>query len=79
MSKIYCLSIPEFTGRAAYDANSNLQYYGEAMPGSATSAAVWRIKKLTYDSSNNLLSILWADGDDQMDNIWDNYASLTYS
>lgn len=49
-------------------------YHGLAKPGTATSAAAWRI--LAEDTSGN---ILYADGDDNFDNVWDNYSSLSYS
>lgn len=42
----------EYTG-------TNLIYKGFARPGASTSAAVWQIAKLTYDGSNNLLSVIW--------------------
>ena len=63
----------------AYDASNNLEYVGTAFPGTATSAALWRIKNLTYDGSNNLTGVLWADGDTNYDNVWDDRASLSYS
>ncbi len=54
-----------------------MNYVGEASIGTATSSAAWRIKKITYTGSS--LSITWADGDDNFDNVWDNRASLSYS
>lgn len=54
-------------------------YVGEADPGSATSAAVWRIKRLDESSTNPELIIKWASGNDNFDKIWDNRLSLTYS
>jgi hypothetical protein len=63
---------------------TNLIYKGFARPGASTSAAVWQIAFLTYDGSNNLLSIQWpqdanghASNDYQF--IWANRASYTYS
>ncbi len=53
-----------------------LTYIGNAVIGSATSAAVWQIKRL--DATAGLIK-LWADGNDNYDNIWDNRASLSYS
>jgi len=57
---------------------SNLLYLGEAPPGSATSAAAWRIQKYTY-SGSNLTDTQYADGDEEFDNVWDDRASLSYS
>lgn len=63
---------------------TNLTYRGFARPGASTSAAVWQIAKMTYDGSNNLLTITWpqdpsghASNDYQF--IWSDYASYTYS
>lgn len=57
-----------------YDEGATYTYIGEAAPGTATSAASWRIKRLT--NADN--TIIWADGDTNQDNIYDNRASLTY-
>jgi len=61
-----------------YDGSDNVIYYGLASPGSATSAAVWQIKKLTYAGSN-LTSMRWANGAKTFANVWDNRAALSYS
>lgn len=57
------------------DSGSTYTYFGFAAPGSATSAARWKIKRLTQ--ATNVFQL--ADGNDQYDNIWDNRASLSYS
>src|SRR5574343_1418391 len=56
------------------NASSTVMYVGEAAAGSATSAAVWRIKKLDTSSG---VALSWADGDTSFDNVWDARASLT--
>ena len=63
-----------------YDAAAtpNLVYLGLAVPGTATSAAAWQIRKFTTSGSNPT-SMLWAGGSGTFTNIWDNRASLTYS
>lgn len=63
---------------------TNLIYKGFARNGKATSAAVWQIAKMSYDGSNNLLTILWpqdANGNANSDYqfVWDNRATYTYS
>lgn len=63
---------------------TNLVYKGRARPGASTGAAVWQIAKLTYDGSNNLLSITWPqDSNGKASNdyqfIWTSRASYTYS
>ena len=63
----------------AYDASDNIEYAGWANIATATSAASWRVINLSYDGSNNLTAITWADGNNSFDNIWDNRAALSYS
>jgi hypothetical protein len=59
------------------DASSTVTYVGEAPFGAVASDANWRIFKLT--SSGTVLSLTWADGNDNFDNVWANRASLSYS
>ena len=68
-SNIYTLRLDE--------ADSSTVYVGEAITGSATSGAVWRIKRIL--TSGTVLSILFADGNTNFDNVWDNRGSLSYS
>jgi len=51
-------------------------YIGEAVIGSSAASAVWRVKRL--DETSGLI-ILWADGNENFDNVWNNYATLTYN
>lgn len=53
-------------------------YRGNAIPGTATSAASWRIEEITIAVDGDV-SILFADGNDSFDNIWNNRAGLSYS
>lgn len=53
-------------------------YRGDALPGVATSAASWRIQRMTMQSDGDI-EILFEDGDDLFDNIWDNRLSGVYS
>lgn len=57
--------------------SSVLTYIGETKPGTATSGALWRIKKIAV--SGTVTTISFADGDDLFDNVWDNRGSLTYA
>jgi len=52
-------------------------YLGEALPGTATSDPLWRIKKVNISGAN--ISIAWAAGTPTFQNIWDNRASYAYS
>jgi hypothetical protein len=60
------------------EAAASLTYIGEALPGTATSASTWRIKRMDESASPDL-EILWADGDANFDNVWDDRAILSYS
>lgn len=62
-----------------YVGGSNPTYIGLAVPGTATSTAAWQIRKLTFDGSNNVTSILFAGGSFAYTAIWDNRAALSYS
>ena len=51
------------------------EYTGLADPGTATSAALWRIlRETTADGT-----LLYAGGTGNFTNVWDNYAGLSYS
>lgn len=45
--------------QGVYDGNGNLIYKGFAIAGTSITAQAWQIAKLSYDGSNNLLSITW--------------------
>jgi len=70
---------PENTILLEYDAFNNPIYLGEAGIGVASSEAKWRIRRLTYDGSNNVTAIKWAGGTTRFDKVWDNRATYTYS
>jgi YD repeat-containing protein len=65
--------------RAEYDGNSLLIYFADAVPGSVDSAAVWRIRKLTYDGNGNFTAMTWPSGSTDSTFIWDDRAGYTYS
>lgn len=50
-------------------------YIGKATPGSATSSAVWQVKKI--DTASDII-ITWADSNANFDNLFSNPSSLTY-
>lgn len=60
-------------------ATDNVEFIGEAAPGSSKASAAWRIRKLTYNTDNNIIDIQFADGDVKFNNIWDDRESLAYS
>lgn len=80
----------EFRGQYA---GTNLTYKGFARPGASTAEPVWQIAFLTYDGSNNVLTIQWplrkvnpwdatsADTNapsNDYEFIWDDRTSYTY-
>lgn len=64
--------------KIAYDGAGNITHFGRAAPGSNTFDAVWEIRRLNYDGAGNPTGWEYADGNGNFDNIWDNYASLSY-
>ena len=76
--RVKMLEDDPYTQRLAYNAMGMVEYIGLASPGALTSAAVWKIKKLVYVGTG-VTEILWADGSNAFNQIWDNYAALSYS
>lgn len=68
--------MPELIQLFAYS-GSNVEYIGEANPGTSVASAKWRIKKLVY-SGSNVTQILWASGTDLFDKRWSQKATYTY-
>lgn len=61
-------------------ASDTVTYIGWAAPGTATSAASWRVKRITESSlGSGDYEMVFADGDSDFDNVWDNRASLSYA
>lgn len=59
---------------------TEVEYAMEADPGTLSSAAKWRIKKIAYDGgTNNVASVKWASGNMNFDKVADNYANYVYS
>jgi len=58
-----------------YDDNDTYTYVGKAVPGTATSDALWSIKRIT----NSTGDITWADSTFEYLKIWDNRASYSYA
>ena len=56
--------------------DTNIYYLGKAVYGTATSSALWQIKKI--DSTTGII-ITIADGNENFDNEWDERESLSYS
>lgn len=64
----------------AFDySGSNPIYIGLAAQGSSKASAVWQIRKLTFDGSNNVTDVQYASGSTAFNQIWNNRAGFTYS
>ena len=59
-------------------ASTTVRYQGHASPGAAESDPVWRIKRLTFDSSQRHTTTEFADSNGNYDNRWSNRAILQY-
>lgn len=59
------------------DVSGNYTYIGEALPGTATSAATWRIKRVEQIGTD--YNILWSDGSSDFDKAWDDRLTYAYS
>lgn len=57
--------------------NAATTYQGWAPAGTATAAANWMIRRIA--TAGTVTSVLWCDGNQNYDNIWDNRAGLAYS
>lgn len=65
------------SNKTLIDTNANgYTYYGEALAGTATSAAEWQISR--KGTSGTVDTYVYANGKDSFVNIWDNRTSLTY-
>jgi hypothetical protein len=73
-------SYTQRTKKILWDGSSaTVNYLGESLFASSTLEAVWRIKRLTYSGTNNTdITVEYADGNENFDNIWANRTSLTY-
>ena len=59
------------------DVDGNFTYIGEAVPGTATTSPLWRIKRV--ETIGQDINILWASGSADLNKIWDNRATYSYS
>jgi len=59
------------------DTVGTIKYIGESLPGTASSSASWRIKKV--DLTDEDIEITWADGTSEFTKVWDDRASYDYT
>jgi len=61
------------------DFDGDYIYKGEAVAGSPSSAAVWRVKRTYINPDTDDIDIKWAGGNTLFDKIWDNHTGLIYT
>lgn len=59
------------------DVSGTYTYIGEALPGTSTSSATWRIKRVEQIGTD--YNILWANGSSDFNKTWDSRLSYAYS
>ena len=65
--------------RAEYSGANLLIYFADALPGTLSSAALWRIRKLSYDGNGNFTMLGWPNADVSFSYVWDDRSTYTYS
>lgn len=61
------------------DSGGRMEYIGYATPGTAESASLWFIKKLTYDVAGFQTDELFANGNAMFDKVWTARTTYSYS
>jgi hypothetical protein len=74
----FILGSTNFTMKFIYDSNGNQTYIGWAQVGSSSSDPSWRIMQQTFNGSNQVTDIKWANGSTGFGLIFDNYLTYTY-
>lgn len=59
------------------DEQGAVSYVGKANINNPSNLPVWQIRKITQ--TGTVVSVMYADGNDRFDNVWDNRAALVYS
>lgn len=64
------------TKRETTDGQGKRQYIGYALPGTSEDSPAWAISKTIKE--NNVIKTLWADGDNEFDNVWSQRDELIF-
>jgi hypothetical protein len=65
--------------RTERDGAGNPIYLGLAAPGTTVATAKWQIRKLTFDGSNHITAMEYANGSPNFNSVWNDRATLNYS
>ena len=61
------------------DTVDTYKYIGKSVPGTATSTALWKIKRIDLTDTTGDIPILWASGTAELTQIWDDRLTYTYT
>ena len=61
-----------------YASGSNIIYVGVAEPATTSGAALWQIKKLSYDAVGNVTDLMFASGASTFSHVWNNRYGYQY-
>ena len=81
-SDFFCSALTsgdKLTVRIAYDATGNPEYIGKAAPGTTEDAAAWLIQKISYNASNNPVSIKHPNGQADFAFAWSGRTGYTWN
>lgn len=74
------VSIVQHMKKVDFVENAGLIYIGEAIPGTGTDEAMWRISRTnTEDGTDNDIAVEWASGNANFTHKWDEHLTITYS
>lgn len=68
-----------YAKRVDFSADGTFLYRGEAVPGTAESDNLWRIRRIDIASSDGDVTEIWADGNASFTKVWDDRLTYTYS
>jgi len=66
----------------SYNAVGEPEYFGEAMPGTASNEAAWRIYRYEYGiiaGEPEVIGVRFANGDTNFDKVWENREDYDYA
>ncbi len=61
------------------DTVGDIKYVGSSLPGTATSASTWSIKRIDLSDTGGDVDVTYANGSADFDKVWDDRATYTYT
>jgi hypothetical protein len=62
-----------------YDANQNPEYVGLTLSDATLSDPKWMIRKIVYDANQNPIRVIFANGTNKFDKVFNSYLGYSYS